>query len=381
MTHRWHARAPARVFVAVLGAVLALPVAASATGTALAAPIPHPAIVAQGVSSANPAHLFKNPSWDFAAMRAVFNTVALLPGDQATVAAARAAGLAVVLEFDYKADFFAGKDISAKVAAVADQIRAHPGTISAVHVADRLNEKYSASQGLRYLAATGGELHRLVPGVPVLVNASDWELTCGLPNQSSCTSHSARFQYETNATLDAFASSGYLDGINIADNIKNLDAAAQETAWRNARARWPEPFLLWATCSQLSFGQSAYPGDPAAAPATRTYMLAPVAAGADAVALWAWHQEYRGAVSSFLNKDGSSNAIWSSMTDAAARIASAGPQDRAALAAVPLHPAAPNGHLLVLAMVTAMALVAVLGVRFARSPSRSHAGNRQNSSA
>jgi hypothetical protein len=396
VTLGWQARAPARAAMAVLAAVLALsgsptasaaataaPTTRTATGTALAAPMPDPAVVAQGVSSANTAHLFKSPAWDFATMRAVFNAVALLPGDQTKVTAARSAGLAVVLEFDYKADFFAGKDISAKVAAVAEQIRANPGTISAVHVADRLNEKYSAAQGLRYLAATGGVLHRLVPGVPVLVNASDWELTCDLPQQSSCTAHSAQFQYETNATLDAFARSGYLDGINIADNIKNLDSATQQTAWSNARARWPKPFLLWATCSQLSFGQQTYPADAPAEPATRTYMLAPLAAGADGVALWAWHQLYRGAVDSFLNKDGSSNAMWSSMTSAARRIASTAPSNRADLAAIPIPTPSTTGNvLLVLFAVLAGLLVLVpLLVKLAGTVTSSRSSAGQNSSA
>jgi hypothetical protein len=67
-----------------------------------AAPLPGPLVLAQGVSSANPAHLFRSQAWDFTAMRAVFDAVSLLPGDQATVQEARRAGLAVVLEFDYK---------------------------------------------------------------------------------------------------------------------------------------------------------------------------------------------------------------------------------------------------------------------------------------
>jgi hypothetical protein len=337
--------------------------------------MPDPAVIAQGVSSANPAHLFKDPSWDFATMRQTFNAVDLLPGDQTIVDAARRAGLAVVLEFDYKVDFFAGQDITAKVVAVADQIRLHPGTISAVHVADRLNQNYSAAQGLRYLAATGGVLHRLVPGVPVMVNASDWQLTCGLPAQSSCTGHAPQFQYETDATLQTFQRSGYLDGISIADNLKNEDAAAQVLAWQRARALWPRPFILWATCSQLSFGQTSYPGTPPADAATRAYMLVPVGLGADAVALWAWHQKYQSAVDTFLDKDGGSNQMWASMTAAAHRIAAAGPQGRAALAVVPASAPSTPGRAtapVALALVLGVAALAGLGFLVARAPARSH---------
>ena len=383
MTRTRRARAPTRttppawVRSVLVAACLAtgtafLPCAAAVAdpsfGPQLAARLPVPAVVAQGVSSANAAHLFRDPVWDFARMRQVFNTVALLPGDQDMVDEAGRAGLAVVLEFDFKADFFAGRDIGPKVAAVADQIASHPGSVAAVHVADRLDERYSAQQGLRYLAATGGVLHRLVPGVPVLVNASDWQLTCGLPGQSSCGSHGDLYQYETDATLDAFAASGYLDGMSVADNLKNQDAAAQATAWERARARWPRPFLLWATCSQLSFGAATYRDRPAADAATRAYMRAPVAHGADAVALWAWHQKYQQEVDTFLDKDGGSNAMWAAMSAAAADIGSgSGVGDLPPAARARQAP--PWGRLVLVLVALVAVLVLAVAVSRIRGPS------------
>jgi hypothetical protein len=286
-----------------------------------AAPLPRPLLLAQGVSSANPEHLFRSQTWDFTRMRVVFDAVSLMPGDQATVQRARRAGLAVVLEFDYKADFFAGKDISGKVQAVVKQIRSHPRTISAIHVADRLNQDYNPRQGLRYLAATGGVFHREVPGVPVLVNVADRELTCGMPGQSSCVNFDPLYRFESNATLDAFKRSGYLDGFTVADNVKNNDAAVQVRAWRAARARWPSPFILWSTCSQMSFPGARQPGGPQAAAAlVAAYMTGPVRGGAEGLALWAWHQLYDGSIYTFLNKNGSSNDLWRAMAATSARL-------------------------------------------------------------
>jgi hypothetical protein len=282
----------------------------------VAGQLPALPVIAQGVSSANAAHVFRAWDWDFRTMSQVFNTVSLLPGDPHVVAAARRAGLAVVLEFDYKREFFAGQDISAKVRAVATQIRAAPGSVAAVHVADRLNEKYSAADGLRYLAATGGLLHQLVPDVPVFVNTPDWQLTCGIMGQASCASHGERFQYETDATLNAFLDSGDVDGLSIANNLKGFDAEAQKAAWQRARTNWPEPIKLWSTCSQLSFGAYRYDGSPPAAAAADAYITAPVRGGADGLALWAWHQEYSGEVDTFLDKDGSPNAVWDAMREA-----------------------------------------------------------------
>ena len=183
-----------------------------------------------------------------------------------------------------------------------------------MHIADRINEKYGPDDALRYLAATGGVLHRELPGVPVIVNVADWQLSCGRPNQSSCTAHDRRFRYETNAVLDQLHDSGYVDGFTISDNLKNNDLQAQRASWYDARKRWPAPFVLWSTCSQLSFPDNSFPGTAdTAASLTQAFMAEPMAGGADGWALWAWHQEYDGAFYSFLDKDGSSNALWQAM--------------------------------------------------------------------
>lgn len=320
---RLRLRGPGAALLAVLAVgawSLAMPVATAAQPdrVALAAPLPKDPVIAQGVSSANPAHLVRNRDWDFAEMAKTFNTVALLPGDPSAVQAAHAAGMAVILELDYKSYFFAGQDISAKIDAVAQQIMAAPGTVVAVDVADRVNEKYSPAEALRYLAATAGVLHREAPGVPVVVNTADWQLTCGRPNQSSCDAHDPRFQYETNKVLDTLYQSGYVDGFLISDNLKNEDLQAQRAAWAQARTRWPAPFILWSTCSQLSFPDARYAGTAdSAARSAQAWMTAPMDGGADGLALWAWHQTYDGAVYSFLDKNGSPNSLWTAMVSAA----------------------------------------------------------------
>jgi hypothetical protein len=288
--------------------------------TAYAAPLPRPLLLAQGVSSANRAHRFRSQAWDFARMRAVFDAVSLLPGDQATVRQARRAGLAVVLEFDDKRNFFAGKDISADVQAIVGQVRSSPRTISAIDVADRLNQDYDGQQGLRYLAATGGVFHRELPGMPVLVGVSDADLTCGLPKQSRCGSFGPRYRFETNATLDAFKRSGYINGFIMADNIKNNDVAVQVRAWQAARARWPSPFVLWSTCSELSFPGVHPPAAQTAAALVAAYMTGPARGGAEGLALWAWHQLYQGSIYTFLNKNGGSNDLWRDMAAASASL-------------------------------------------------------------
>ena len=102
----------------------------------------------------------------------------------------------------------------------------------------------------------------------------------------------------------------------MADNIKNNDAAVQVRAWQAARARWPSPFILWSTCSQLSFPDASQPGGRAAAALVAAYMTGPARGGAQGLALWAWHQLYQGSIYTFLNKDGSSNDLWRDMAAA-----------------------------------------------------------------
>ena len=286
----------------------------------LAAPLPEPIISAQGVGAANKNHLFVDRTWDFGQIRKAFNTVLIAPGDQSAVMAAGAAGLSVILEADYKDEFLGGSDISANVNEIVRQVRSNPGTISGISLADRLNEKYSADQGLSYLAATGRIFHAQLPGVPVLVDVSDWELTCGLPGQSYCLSPNLRIRYShnTNRTLTAFYDSGYIDGLFIGNNLKNNDTFAQARAWQTARSLWPRPFKIVSRASQLSFPEPTFEGDAATASALKTaYMIIPREQGADGISLWAWHQSFEGAVRTFLNKDSSSNLMWEAIIDGA----------------------------------------------------------------
>lgn len=84
---------PVPALVSLLAGIALTGVPGSAYAASPAAPLPRVPIVAQGVSSANPAHLFRSQEWDFARMRQAFNSVSVMPGDQATVEAARRAGL------------------------------------------------------------------------------------------------------------------------------------------------------------------------------------------------------------------------------------------------------------------------------------------------
>jgi hypothetical protein len=266
-------------------------------------------------------YVFTERCDDLAKMRKAFNAVIVKAGDQQLVEDARAAGLAVYVEMDRKSDFARGKDISGDVQEIVRQVKEHPGTIAGIRVADRLNGGgLDPDEAVDYLEATGGVFHQEIPGVPVFADVVNWELTCGKRGQRNCVVlRFTRYRFEINKVLTRFYQSGHLDGFMLALDMEGEDPALVGAAFRKARALWPRPFQLLARTAP-SFDESTFPGNAAAAKRrTDTVARAPLHAGADGVDLWAWHRPYRGAIRTFLDKDGSSNPFWDQLVSVAVK--------------------------------------------------------------
>src|SRR6266511_2612942 len=203
-----------------------------------------------------------------------------------------------------------------------------------IRVADRVNQGLTPEQTLDYLRATGGVLHREVPGVPVVVDLSDPQLTCGLPGQDRCDKpRLPDYRYQVDAELLRIYHSGDVDGFMLANglarsdtdcggcDVREVDAQAQAAAWRKARAMFPPPFLLFARVATLSFPQPSYPGNAdQAALATYVYETIPLQEGVDGVDLWAWSRQFDGTVRTFLDKNGADNSLWQRMVAVAAAV-------------------------------------------------------------
>jgi hypothetical protein len=283
-----------------------------------ARPPAHAPILVTHFNTGRPPYLFGDRCADLAKLRRAFNAVIVKAGDQRLVDDARAAGLAVYLELDRKAEFARGGDVSGEVRQVVRQVKQHPGTIAGIRVADRLNGSLDPDRALAYLRATGGVFHRELPGVPVLADVVNWELVCGRRGQRNClVLRFTRYRFEVNEVLTRLYRSGDLDGFMLALDLGRDDPAVVAAAFRKARALWPRPFQLLARTAP-SFSEPTYPGD--AADARRladTVARAPLAAGADGVDLWAWHRPYRGGIRTFLDKDGSGNPFWDQLVEVA----------------------------------------------------------------
>src|SRR5712692_8024895 len=234
--------APMRILTSMIGVFLciimamtpmALPQgskAPQASGTPLAAPLPRP-LLKTHLNAGSGKYVFSSRTWDLAQIRKAFNGAIVDFGQPSLIEDLHAAGLAAIVEFDKKGDFVKGKSVQTTVRAIINQVRAHPGTIGAIRVADRLNQKLTPSQAIAYLEQTGGAFHREIPGVPILVDVVDWELTCGLPRQSSCLTHRiGEYSDCTDEVLHEIYRSGYVDGFELAVNLKGDDADAMAKA-------------------------------------------------------------------------------------------------------------------------------------------------------
>ena len=263
-----------------------------------------------------------------------FNAVLVSSGDDQLVQEARDHGLKVYLGFDEHKEFAAGKNIAADVQRLVRFAKDHRREIAGIRVADRVNQGMTPQQTLDYLRATGGVLHNEVPGVPVIVDLSDPQLTCDLPGQDRCDKpRLPDYRYQVDSELLRIYHSGYVDGFMLANglarddldcggcNVRESDATAQAASWRKARAMFPHPFLLFARVATLSFPQASYPGTAEqAALATHVYETIPLQAGVDGVDLWAWSRQFDGTQRTFLNKNGADNALWDRLVAVAAAV-------------------------------------------------------------
>jgi hypothetical protein len=310
--------------VAALVAALLLPVGVSpaqSAGTPLAAPLPADVRVTY-VDKAEGKYVFRSRAEDLATVAQVFNTVVVSAspwryGDTSLVDAARGAGLAPILELDYKDEYVAGENFKGYIDQVIKTTLAHPGRIAGIHVADQINKgTLTPDQMIGYLKATAGRFHAELPGVPVFVDAASWELTCDQPEQAGCASLAkSSWHLQNNAVLKRIHDSGLVDGFFLSNNLKNERADVNQRAAEKARALFPAPFKIVSRSSRVSFPESTYSGSAAdAALLVEAYLSAPRRGGIDGVALWSWHRPWEddgvATVRTFLNKDGRTNLLW-----------------------------------------------------------------------
>ena len=246
----------------------------------------------------------------------------------AAVDAAHHRGLRVWIETDLRKRWFAGpKSFDQGVRRVGELAR-RPGVVG-VKVVDELGY----SDGLRtqaevsaFLHASATALRKAAPGKLILVDMIVPELGC-MPGQqpplrwATICAARARGAYPQLSlpAVDSYVASGDIDALDLSTSILpdrtyvgwgSDETTAQRLAWQEVERRgWGRRVVLHARRALAHAG--SYQETTAATDAElRTFVDVPLAAGAQAISVWTWHQEYEGQVRRLLDPGLRPNALW-----------------------------------------------------------------------
>lgn len=236
----------------------------------------------------------------------------------------RARGTGVWIESDFVKAYLAGPNRYREVVGSALGLARRPG-VAGIKVADELgyHDGTTSDQALAVLRRAVHDIHTASPGTKVLIDVVVPELGClswtptPTPRMRLCgvaarsTSPGASI-----AAVDAYAATG-VDVIDLspglqddswyADQGTSRDEAMRQ-CWREAVRRWGSRVTLQARKALAHPGP--YTGSEAAAQAdVHTFVDIPLAAGAKAVDIWTWAQQYHGQLVTLTDPGGVPNAL------------------------------------------------------------------------
>ncbi|WP_346282673.1 hypothetical protein [Pseudonocardia sp.] len=184
----------------------------------------------------------------------------------------------------------------------------------------------SPEDATRFLTQARTALARVAPGKQLLVDAIVPELGC-LPwrgtNQLGCAER-VRLKYPaaTAAAVEGYLRAKLIDRLDLSTGL--LDDStygkwgtskreAQVDAWNHVKEQgWPQLTILQAR-KALAVPNGYQGNADEAAADVGTYIDVPTAAGARAVDIWTWRQQYQGNTVSLLGPDLSPNPLWTAL--------------------------------------------------------------------
>jgi hypothetical protein len=184
----------------------------------------------------------------------------------------------------------------------------------------------SPEEATRFLTQARTALARVAPGKQLLVDAVVPELGC-LPwrgaNQLGCAER-VRLKYPaaTAAAVEGYLRDKLIDRLDLSTGL--LDDStygkwgmskrdAQADAWNHVKEQgWPQLTILQAR-KALAVPNGYQGGADQAAADVDTYIDVVIAAGARAVDIWTWRQQYQGNTVSLLGPDLSPNPLWTAL--------------------------------------------------------------------
>jgi hypothetical protein len=203
-----------------------------------------------------------------------------------------------------------------------------PGVVG-FKVSDEIGYKdglTTMAEAAEFLRQAKGRLAKVAPGKQLLVDAIVPELGC-LPwrgtNQQGCAQR-VRLKYPaaTAAAMESYLRAGLIDRLDLSTGLLEdvtyakwglTKREAQTDAWNRVKNQgWPQLTILQARKALAEPG--GYQGSAGqASDDTTTYIDVPVAAGAKAVDIWTWRQQYQGNTVSLLGNGLSPNPLWTDL--------------------------------------------------------------------
>jgi hypothetical protein len=237
-------------------------------------------------------------------------------------------GVAIWWETDLVARWLEGPAAFDAAIARLGELAKEPGVVG-FKVSDEIGYKdglQSMAEAAEFLKAAKTRLAQVAPGKQLLVDAIVPELGC-MPwrgnNQQGCAQR-VRLKYPaaTAAALESYLRAKLIDRLDLSTGLLE-DATyakwgltkreAQTDAWNRVKAQgWPQLTILQARKALAE--PDGYQGDAGqASDDAATYIDVPVAAGARAVDIWTWRQQYQGNIVSLLGPGLSPNPLWSEL--------------------------------------------------------------------
>ena len=237
-------------------------------------------------------------------------------------------GVEIWWETDLVARWLEGPAAFDKAIARLGQLARVPGTVG-FKVSDELGYRdglTTMADAAEFLKQARTKLGQVAPGKHLLVDAIVPELGC-LPwrgaNQQGCAQR-VRMKYPaaTAAAMESYLRAGLIDRLDLSTGLLE-DATyakwgltkreAQTDAWNRVKNQgWANLTILQARKALAEPG--GYQGSAAQAGAdSGDYIDVPVTAGAKAVDIWTWRQQYQGSTVSLLGTDLSPNPLWTEL--------------------------------------------------------------------
>lgn len=200
-----------------------------------------------------------------------------------------------------------------------------------IRIVDELGYKdalRTPAEARRFLRDVRAALARYAPDAEVLVDVLVLELGCIPGRSGDACRNDARQQWPaaTVAAVTGYLREGLIDRLDLStgllepavyESVGSSRDQAQQAAWRQVRA------LGWHDAAEIRArkalaGPEGYPGTTSeAAQDLRTYVDLPLAAGAQAVDIWTWRQNYAQGTAAILGPDLAPNALWTGLRERA----------------------------------------------------------------